>query len=211
MEPARTETLAFLAPGLLHQLGNVLFTIQGNAQAAGSGGDADRERLAIVAAAERGAESLRVLRYLLGDAAAAPAPAAALLGQLAELARIPVREARHLLELRPLARQVPLCVDPGDFCVAVLEALRSLVGILPTGLFGTLVLELSVADERQATVRVAFQPPSGTLPFPLALDELVGGLDRSRLGLRGRPEVRVASMGVELVFAGRAGSPPAEA
>lgn len=209
MHSARSETLAFLAPGLLHQLGNVLFTIQGNAQVAGfTSTDGNRERAAIAAATDRGAEVLRVLRCLLGDPSAVPVPAGGLLAQLADLARVPLREAHQTLEWRPDAAAEPVLVDPVDFCVVVLEAVRGIVALLPDGVSGAIVLGLRGGKEHRAAVAVAFQPPSGALPFPLPLAELVGRLDPARLGLRTRPAVRVDGMGLEIEFAARAGSPP---
>lgn len=212
MEPVRPDTLAFFAPGLLHQLGNVLFTIQGNAQVSRQDGtEAGREQKAILGAVERGADALRILRCLLGDAAAPPALVGVLLGQVAELMRVPVREARHNLDVRHSAARIPVLVDPSDFCIAVLEGMRVLVAILPTGVHGTIVLDLCDLGERHATVRVCFQPPSGTLPFPLAVEELLIRLGAARLRLRAHPTLRSHAMGVEMVFAGRGAHQEAEA
>lgn len=212
MEPVRPDTLAFFAPGLLHQLGNVLFTIQGNAQVARpDGAEAGREQRAILGAVERGADALRILRCLLGDAAAPPALAGVLLGQVAELMRVPVREARHSLDLRHSATKIPVLVDPSDFCIAVLEGIRVLVAIVPTGVHGIIVLDLCDLGARHATVRLSFQPPSGALPFPLAVEELLVHLGATRLRLRGQPTLRSHGMGVEMVFAGRGAHQEAEA
>ncbi len=212
MDPVRPDTLAFFAPGLLHQLGNVLFTIQGNAQVApGGGAEAGREQKAILGAVERGADTLRILRCLLGDASTPPTGAGVLLGQLAELLRVPVREARHALDLRHSATKPSVLVDASDFCIAVLEGVRVLVAILPTGVHGTIVLDLCDLGERHATVRVGFQPPAGALPFPLAKEELLMQLAAPRLRLRTQPTLRSHGMGVEMVFAGRGVHQEAEA
>lgn len=211
MEAVRPETLAFLAPGLLHQFGNVLFTIQGNAQSVGLGADNARERTAILGATERGGNALRVLRCLLGDGSQSPAPAGLLLGQLVELLRVPVREAQFTLEMRHSARQTPVLVDPLDFAKILVEAVRCLVGVLPTGLRGTVVLDLCDLAERHATVRVMFQPQAGGLPFPLPSAELQGRLDLAGLHLRSRPQLSTHGAGFEIVFAGRGVSQPAEA
>jgi len=207
LDPVRPDTLAFLAPGLLHQLGNVLFTIQGNAQTLGGADTAiGRELAAILAASERGGQSLRLLRCLLGDPSAGPAEASGLLTQLGELARVPLRELRHVLDLRHSARKVPVFVAPSDFCIAVAEALRSLVLILPNGVHGTVVLDLCDQGPRHATVRVVFQPPAGALPFPLDVGDLLARYQTGQVRLHSRPAVTGHAMGLELVFEGRGGA-----
>jgi hypothetical protein len=211
LDPVRPDTLAFLAPGLLHQLGNVLFTIQGNAQMLGGAEDTGRERAAILTAAERGSQAIRLLRCLLGDPAAPPTQAGVLLGQLAEMLRVPLREQRQMLELRHTARQTPVFVSPSDFCIAVAEALRALVTVLPNGVHGTLVLDLCDQGARHATVRVLFAPLAGALPFPLDVDELLARYTTGQVRTHSRPAVRPHAMGLELVFAGAGGSQAAQA
>jgi len=214
LQPVRPETLAFFAPGLLHQLGNILFTVQGNAQAWNGSGDPGRERAAILHAAERGSNTLRVLRCLLGDPAAMPAAAAELLAQLGELLRVPVREAHQTLELRCGAangESAPsVAVDPADFCTMIVEGVRSLLAVVPQGVHGTVVLELCTQTSRKTTVRVLFQPPSGALPFPLAESELLARMRPSDMHLRGRPAVSAHAMGLEIVFGTRGGLREAE-
>jgi hypothetical protein len=212
LDPVRPDTLAFLAPGLLHQLGNVLFTIQGNAQTLADPRDGGgRERAAILAASERGGQALRLLRCLLGDPAAPPVQAGVVLTQLGDLLRVPLREVRQLLELRHTAAQTPVFVAPTDFCIAVAEALRSLVTILPTGVHGTLVLDLCDHGPRHATVRVLFAPPAGALPFPLDVGELLARYATGQLRTHSRPVVRAHAMGLELVFPAAGGSQAAQA
>ena len=210
MDPVRPDTLAFLAPGLLHQMGNVLFTIQGNAQTMKDEASG-RERTAILAATERGSVALRMLRCLLGDPAAVPAQAGVLLSQLGDLARIPLREAQQLLDVRHSARQSPVFVAPSDFCIAVAEALCALVTILPTGMHGTLVLDLCEQGPRHATVRVLFQQRGGALPFPLDVGELLARYETGQLRKHSRPALRTHAMGLELVFSGSGGAQAVQA
>jgi hypothetical protein len=214
LTPVRPETLAFIAPGLLHHLGNVLFTVQGNAQVWNGSGDPVRERTAILSAVERGAHTLRVLRCLLGDPAAAPVSATDLMGQLNELLRVPVREAHHALELRgsafKVAKPAVVPVDPSDFCMVVVEAVRSLVGVVPTGVHGTVVLDLCGVSARNTTIRVLFQTPPGALPFPLAAGELLERMRSEDMHLRGRPKLLAHAMGIEIVFGTRGGLREAE-
>jgi len=199
LHSACPHTLAFLAPGFVHQFGNLLFVVQGNAQALGQQGEGLRERGAILAAVERGGNALRVLRCLLGDPALAPAPADELLAQVGELLRVPLREARHALELVP-ADAAPH-VEPRSFCAAVLEAVRGLVGVVPAGVQGTVALGPVAAAPHGVTVRVSFQVPAGTLPFPLASAEVAAALGGARPD--GWPDVRARGSGLELVFADR--------
>jgi hypothetical protein len=206
---ASPETLAFLAPGLLHQLGNVLFTIRGNAEAAAFATDGgERQRLAIATAADRGAEALRVLRCLLGDAASAPVPAVSLLTQVAELARVPLREAKLALEV-DLGSRTTVRVDPIDFYGVVFEALRGLVAVLPSGATGSIGLELVELADHRVAVGISFQAPAGTLPFPLPLKELAQRIAGTGSLLGGPPRVRADGHGLLVEFRTHPGSPPA--
>ena len=212
MEPARPESLAFLAPGLLHHLGNVLFTIQGNAQALGTvDAPASRELTAVLGAVERGAHALRVLRGLLGDPAAPQVDASTLLDQLGDLLRVPVREARQSFELRHSARRLPVLVDPSEFCRTVVDLVQGLVAILPNGVQGTVVVDLFDQGEGHVTVRVAFQPPAGALPFPIATDELRLRLQQDVRRLRTVAKVSSHGMALDVVLLGRGGGRAVEA
>lgn len=212
MQPARPESLAFLAPGLLHHLGNVLFTIQGNAQAFGPvDGAVSRELAAVLAAVERGSHALRVLRGLLGDPAAPQVDARSLLEQLADLLRVPVREARQSFELRQSARPLSVLVDPSEFCRTVVDLLHGLVAILPNGVHGTVVLDLFDQGEGHVTVRVAFQPPAGSLPFPIAVDDVRQRLQQDLQRSRSAARVSCHGMALDVVFGGRCVTRAAEA
>lgn len=212
MEPARPESLAFLAPGLLHHLGNVLFTIQGNAQALGSADvPASRELTAVLGAVERGAHALRVLRGLLGDPAAPQADASGLLDQLGDLLRVPVREARQSFELRHSARRLPVLVDPSEFCRIVVDLVQGLVAILPNGVHGTVVVDLFDQGEGHVTVRVAFQPPTGALPFPIPTEDLRLRMQQDVRRFRTVAKVSSHGMALDVVMAGRGGGRAVEA
>jgi hypothetical protein len=195
----RPELLAFLAPGLLHQLGNLLFSIQGNAQVLDAAGDVPRCRTAILQATERGAATLSLLRSILGDPEGLPGSADTLLAQIAELSRVAVRESRHALELRPGPPQPK--VEAAPFVTLVLEGLRTLVALLPGGSRGTLVLR-PVAAGADAGVWLGFEPVPGELPFPLPVDELRLRLEPIRAQLRPVPRVTTHGTGVLLAFVG---------
>ena len=71
-DSSHPETLAFVAPGFIHRLGNLMFTVQGHAQLLTGSEGSDREVTAISTAAERGGRILRVLRTLLGATSEPP-------------------------------------------------------------------------------------------------------------------------------------------
>jgi hypothetical protein len=183
------DTIAFFAPGLVHQFGNLLLTIQGHALNLGAAEDQlERSRDAILGASDRGVVTLRLLRHLLGEPTSAPVDAFALGEQLAELARVPVREAHQLLEWqRPKAAPSRCLVEVGDFVPLVAETLRSLVSQVPHGVQGTISVALAPAAS-DVHVLIRFRPEAGSLPFPLALDRLAAEVAATgrRSGWRGQ-------------------------
>ncbi|MBL8735675.1 MAG: hypothetical protein JNL12_04550 [Planctomycetes bacterium] len=177
MHRSTADTISFFTTGLVHQFGNLLLTIQGNALAfGGDAASAERAREAILSASDRGALVLRLLRHLLGDPAAVTVDAHMLGEQLVELARVPVREARQVLVWVPQKNATQSCpVDMGEFVPLVGEALRSLVHEVPTGVQGTVTVAVAPAL-RDVHVLLRFEPVAGSLPFPLALDRLAGNV-----------------------------------
>lgn len=177
MHRSTADTISFFTSGLVHQFGNLLLTIQGNALAfGGDTASAERAREAILSASDRGALVLRLLRHLLGDPGTVAVDAHALGEQLVELARVPVREARQLVVWQPQKNANQACpVDMGEFVPLVGEALRSLVHEVPTGVQGTVTVAVAPAL-RDVHVLLRFEPLAGSLPFPLALDRLAGNV-----------------------------------
>lgn len=195
-----TDTLAFIVPGLVHRLGNAVFTIQGHAQLLAGDGPAADQRSAILHAAERGGSTLVVLQSLLGHAAAAPQEAGSLLAVLVDILRVPLRDVGIAVECTAAAGADAVAVDGGAFCPAVLEAVRRLVDLLPGGQAGTLELGLAVPTQGGSVVRVGFRADAGSLPFPVAFGDLARGL--AALPLAGRAGLRWAARpgGVEIAF-----------
>lgn len=202
-EPKHVDSLAFLAPGLLHQLGNLLLTIQGNAHCMAETA-APRERQAILAASVRGAAALGVLRQLLGDGTRELAPVDRLFAQVLELSRTSLREAGHTL--------LDATVDCGAGAPTVVAApfVRAF-----TGLLGAFVAHVP------AGVQIRIEPglecrhggiavwldrrrDTGELPFPLPLDDLMRGLsiDFAAAGLPGRVVRRPDGIALSLVSEG---------
>jgi hypothetical protein len=204
---ATAETLAFVMPGLLHQLGNLMLTIHGQALILAPE-QLETARRAILGATVRGSGSVHLLRYLLGDPAAPAADPTELLAQIAELVRVPLREADLALELR-LPEAAPGPVQAGHFVVLVVEALRKLVAVLPRGGRGQVVLEL-LGGGPKAVVRLRFEPGAGDLPFPLAASEVQDALTAQARDAREQTACRALGRGVELEFRTGAASPGRE-
>lgn len=175
MTPAAAD-LAFLAPGFVHQLGNVLFAMQGHvlqADAAAAGPALQ----AIAGQVDRGTSALRLVRHVLGDAGPEPALAARTLGELAELLRVGAREAGVRFELT-VAETSSRAVDLASFVPAVVAAVRSLLAGIPAGLPAVVRAEWSDADAR---LRLAVAPQPGSLPFPLEFRAAVADWQRRAL------------------------------
>lgn len=209
MDRPNPETLSFLTPGLVHQFGNLLLSIQGNAQMLGSETDS-RGVAAICTAVERGSASVEFLRYLTGEPAMGVLPIGTVLERLAELLRIPVREHDQAFDLRHGAGASPL-VDAGHTVVLTAEAVRRLVQLVPPGVKGKVVVAWEDTSPGATTVTIAFETPAGTLPFPLR-DE--GGLaELSLLAARRGSGVACSPvrMGLALRFPSRTAVRAAEA
>lgn len=200
--PAR-DALWFALPGLVHQLGNALFAVQGHAMGltrAGTG--ADQAQRGILGATERASGALAVLRCLLPDSADLPIPAHQLLTQIAELLRVPMRERGLRLELSPRddsSKPGPDTPLAGAAAARRLVAgVHCLVAALPTGTRGTVQVSAARGSGAAMAVDVAFVPDPGTLPFPIdyaavgrCVDDSVGAAAVRRT---------VGTQGMELVL-----------
>lgn len=170
-----SESASFFLPGLVHQFGNLLLTVQGHVlhlEAA----DIPRMQEAVLGAVQRGSASLQVVRALLGERTGAPGLAFDLLAQLAELGRVPSRERGLGLELQgdPTAE---FWVPAEAFVVVCAEAVRQWVWSVPVGSSGTAVLRAAVEHDGRFVVRLGFELEQGSLPFPLAIPEVQKGLE----------------------------------
>jgi hypothetical protein len=193
------DAIAFLAPGLVHQFGNLLLTIQGQALQF-SGGDPGevRAQQAILNASERGGTTLRILRILLGEPGDVPAPAAQLLELLAELVRVPVREAGHRIEL--VGNSVATTVAANEFFPVLTESTRQLLLAAPSGLSGRLRIELATAAGG-VHADLEFCAEVGSLPFPLQLDACVATLGAAAAERRVGTTVRRRGQGLRVWLA----------
>lgn len=154
----RAQNLWFLAPGLSHLLGNALFTVQGRARLlamATSDGATDPAQLgddvhAILEGSARAMVSLSVLRWLLGEGKPVSAACGVVVRELAEVARVPLRDHAMSLELTFVDGREQDEVDPNDLAYAFPSVLRLLCG-LPHG--EPLCIDVHVRSSEQ-TVRL---------------------------------------------------------
>lgn len=174
-EHASADLLEFAAPGLLHGLGNNLFSIHGHAQML-RGGDTDvaREKAAIVKASEKALNALAILRYLVGEGGPEPAPqAGVLLLRLFETLRVPLHEAGLQVQFSHGSGDAPVSVEGQVLCQSVVTVLRALAIDVPPGLQRAVVVDLAAqgAGGAEVVFRVAMRP--SFLPFPVDLDKLL--------------------------------------
>lgn len=196
MHPANALDLAFLAPGLVHQFGNLLLTIQGHALPGGASPGAGAT--AVLHACARGSASLRLFRHLLGgESGTDPADAADTVERLAELLRIPVRERGHGVEVAPVG-SARFAVDLAAMVPLVVAGTRALLGVVPTNIAGTLVLGLRRDDLGEA-IALRFRPAPGGLPFPLPTEEAARVVRAAGVRVPGGYTVAAAEDGLAIV------------
>ena len=198
--PDWTELLALLAPGVVHQLGNVMFTIQGHAQL---GAGAAMEHDAILRAARRGSETVRLLRALLGDAVPIPVGLDTLLEQVAELVRVSLREQGRQLQLLPSEHPgANWNVDLHTTAPLLLLALQQFALALPP-VASVLTMRRCGAANESPRVRLAYVCGEGQLPFPLAGADLLSAIAAAakRRGVQVVVRLRDAGLELSLPFA----------
>lgn len=175
---AAAADLAFLAPGLVHHFGNLLFVLQGHVLQADPR-DATAPLAAIAGNVDRGAVALRVWRHLLGDGGPEPGHAGRTLREVAELARVGVREAGHRLDADG-CEAAELVVDLAAFVPAVVAALRACLAAVPPGVPTLAVVRWRKEDD---VLAIDVQPEPGSLPFPFPAGAVLAGWsDRARAG-----------------------------
>ncbi len=197
MHRPNPETLAFLAPGLAHQFGNLLLTIQGHAVHLDTPAVVGRAQEAILAAATRGGDSLRLLRHLLGEPGSDVGDAAVLGTQVGELLRVPVREAGFTFEMRAGAGCGAMPVEIGDFAPLLVEGVRALIAVIPDGARGEIVGSVAPLA-REAQVQIAFRRAAASLPFPLDTGAAAQRVTTAAARCAWRGRCRATAHGLEL-------------
>ncbi|HEB51733.1 MAG TPA: hypothetical protein ENI87_00615 [bacterium] len=190
---------SFFLPGLVHQFGNLLLTVQGHVL------QATQDNLTAVQdvvsqQVQRGGASLEVVRALLGDDTGTPRVAQELLAQLAELGRVPARERGVTLELRGQPPRQHIYVVGDVFLRGCAAAIRSWMTSLAPGAAGAVTLAMRGAGDGGVVVDIGFEPAEGTLPFPLEPESTVEGIAAAMARALGRAVARADGTGVELRF-----------
>ena len=174
-EQTSADLAQFVAPGLLHRLGNSLFSIQGHAQMLrGTEAEIAREKGAIQKASEKALNALQIFRYLIAEPDAAPAPQAGiLLHRLCDYLRIPMRERGLSIQFEHGSSETPVGVNGTTLCQVVVGMLRHLVGALPCGFEGRVTIDLVSQGPDGLTLSLRVETSPSFLPFPVHLEDVV--------------------------------------
>lgn len=166
-----TQTASFFLPGLVHQFGNLLLTMQGHVLHVEPEG-IKRMQDAVRGAVSRGGASLQVVRVLLGEQTNTMGSAHELVMQVVELGRVPGRECGVSLEFRGDEPAATIWVHAGPFVFAIAETLRHWISAVRTGSSGirangTVTVTLRNDNDGMVRVRLGYEPAAGSLPFPM--------------------------------------------
>ena len=200
VHPDSAADLAFVAPGLVHQFGNLFLTVQGHAVYL-EPPLLPRAQSAILGACTRGASTLSIFRHLVGGAGPERIPARDAVAQVGELLRVPVREAGHQLECREPVELPRVVVDLASFVSVMVSSVRSLLAAVPTGVSGVVSVRLSpVGVGGGAGLNIAFRATAGSLPFPLAMNDAASALRNTAARCRWPHEVELRADGFLLLL-----------
>ncbi len=194
--PAWGELMTLLAPGVVHQLGNVLFTIQGHAQM-GMVGEAERH--AVLRATRRGSDTVRLLRALLGDPIPQPIDLDTLLEQVADLARVALREQGRRLELLPAVGVHLWSCDLHRTAPLLLLGLQQFGQAAPT-VASTLTIQRVGSQGEPPRIRFGHVTGSGELPFPVAGPDLLAAVAAAGRRLQVAVVASLRASGLELAL-----------
>jgi hypothetical protein len=182
------ETLWYLAPGLAHQLGNAVFTLQGRARllAAGDSSRVEEDSRAILDGVDRAHATLDLLRWLLGEGRPGPAPAGHVLQAIADVARVPLRDRGIALELHCDAEDAAAAVvEPTALCVLATAACRALAALVPPTAEAALLLHYG-ASGSELRLRLWLLPAPGSPPFPREASSAADAIRREVAAARAR-------------------------
>ena len=162
------ELIEFVAPGLLHGLGNRLFAIHGHAQMLRGGGeDVDKERGAILKASDAARQTLEVFRYLLGERAADASPhAGKILCNLLGTISMSLRDHGLRVDLEEDVGDVPVRADGVALCQCVVQVLRALAPEPADGLQRRVRVGVQASDQGTPMLVFMITPGDACLPFP---------------------------------------------
>ena len=190
---------AFFLPGLIHQFGNLLLTVQGNVLHVQPDG-IDDMRESVLGAVKRGSASLDIVRALLGDESSDVGLAPTLLSELIELARVPLRERGLTLTFEE-EESGDAWVYSTTFVTVCANALRAWVTTLPAASDGAVRVRIGRVSDGRVKVRLDFQPAPGSLPFPLMSEKVASVLSELTREAGASVEVNTTDDDLEIRFA----------
>lgn len=163
--------LDFLAPGIIHALGNSIFAVRGCAHVLGASKQIGRQRETILAGCDRAERAVDVLRHF-GPADGDPLraeQAGILLLRMLEVCRVPLRERGVRLEICHSSKESPRRVDGRTLARSVAEVLRCVALEVPACFSGEVRLDLCEQDRAHITIDLELRTDPGCLPFPIGL------------------------------------------
>jgi hypothetical protein len=194
------RALGFLAPGLIHWLGNSLFAIQGHVQMLGlRSQEPSRTVGEIMKGSRRAQHALDLLRHVVAEDGGTAVQVGTLLPRLCELLLVPLRDHGVRIEYRHSSHESPVAASGAVLCLSVVEVVRMLVGRLPPAFRGELQVDLA----RQADwieLRLRLVHARDLLPFPYESGsftaQLEAGLADLGARLRAEPDGRTLVLGI---------------
>ncbi len=162
--------LEFLAPGLVHGLGNSVFAVRGGAHVLGKAGTSTaRTREVVLEAAERTEHLLDVMRHLTAGGDQDKRPAGLLMRRLVDVLKVPLRDRGLRVSFHQGSHRSPVSVDAGRLTRSVCEAVLGVAQAMPTGVEALLRLDLIDEARGATTFSIDVEAQPTFLPFPLDL------------------------------------------
>ena len=159
----KNDCAAFFLPGLIHQFGNILLTVQGNLMHLDVE-DLERTQVDVLGAAKRGSGSLKVMRCLVNAGSSDPASGSDLLRQVVELGYVAARERGVALSLGEDDGTV-VWVPSMPFVQVCAHTITSWVAAIPVGTEGQVHIAGGAGADGRFVLEVGFESASGSLPF----------------------------------------------
>lgn len=164
------DSASFLLPGLVHQFGNILLTVQGNLMHL-DGADLARVQADVLSAAKRGGGSLQVMRCLLNAGSLEPTLAQDLLRQVVDLGSVAARERGLALTL-DAAGADPFWAPAMPFVQLSCATLQAWVTGIPAGAQGQIGITATGGADTPYQLKVRFDAASDSLSFPLEVGQI---------------------------------------
>lgn len=164
------DSASFLLPGLVHQFGNILLTVQGNLMHL-DGADLERVQADVLSAAKRGGGSLQVMRCLLNAGSLEPTLAQDLLRQVVDLGSVAARERGLALAIDTEGAD-PFWAPAMPFVQLCCATMQAWVTGVPAGAEGRIEITATGGADSPYQLQVRFGAASSSLSFPLELDQI---------------------------------------